>query len=169
MRLAALFWVCLLTHVAGSQAVAQTSVATPGQASSQADLKAADLRAAGLVAADEARIAAMRSADRQKLDAILSDELRYAHSNGAVDTKTSMTDTLVSGKTKYLAFDYQERKFSTPAPGIALMTGRVRVQVESAGGKMDAVLSYLAVWRQENGQWRFLAWQSCKIPPPTQP
>jgi len=29
---------------------------------------------------------------------------------------------------------------------------------------MDSVLSYLAVWREENGQWRFLAWQSCKLP-----
>jgi hypothetical protein len=25
-------------------------------------------------------------------------------------------------------------------------------------------LSYLAVWRQEGGQWRFLAWQSCRMP-----
>jgi len=29
---------------------------------------------------------------------------------------------------------------------------------------MDSVLSFLAVWREENGKWRFLAWQSCKLP-----
>jgi len=27
-------------------------------------------------------------------------------------------------------------------------------------------LNYLAVWRQEGGRWRFLAWQSCKNPSP---
>jgi hypothetical protein len=28
-------------------------------------------------------------------------------------------------------------------------------------------LNYLAVWREEKGAWRFLAWQSCKNPPAT--
>ncbi len=44
------------------------------------------------------------------------------------------------------------------------MTGRVHVLVESGSNKLDSVLSYLAVWRLENGQWKFLAWQSCKVP-----
>jgi hypothetical protein len=29
---------------------------------------------------------------------------------------------------------------------------------------MDGVLSFLAFWREEKGRWRFLAWQSCKLP-----
>lgn len=164
MRFAAICFGYLLVLFAASHAAAQTTIESPDRGT-----VASDLKAAGLVMADEERVAAMRAADRARLDAILSDELRYAHSNGVVDTKASLTDTLLSGKTKYLSFDYQERKFTTPAPGIALMSGRVRVQVESGGGKMDAVLSYLAVWRQENGKWRFLAWQSCKVPPPTNP
>ena len=45
------------------------------------------------------------------------------------------------------------------------MTGRAHVKAESEGKAMDAVLSFLAVWREEKGQWRFLAWQSCKLPP----
>jgi len=32
---------------------------------------------------------------------------------------------------------------------------------------MTTGISYLAVWRLEKGQWKFLAWQSCKIPPAT--
>ncbi|MGN6547868.1 MAG: nuclear transport factor 2 family protein [Aureliella sp.] len=164
MRFAVICFVYVLAQFAASHAAAQTTVDLPNRGT-----VASDLKVAGVAMADEERLAAMRSADRAKLDAILSDELRYAHSNGVVDTKASLTDTLLSGKTKYLSFDYQERKFTTPAPGIALMSGRVRVQVESAGGKMDAVLSYLAVWRQENGKWRFLAWQSCKVPPSNNP
>jgi hypothetical protein len=119
-----------------------------------------------LRAADDERVAAMIAADKERLAKVLSDDLRYAHSNGAVDTKTSLSEVLVSGKTKYNALDYEERNFTFPAPGIALMTGRVHAKVTTASGGIDAVMSYLAVWREEKGQWRFLAWQSCKMPPP---
>jgi hypothetical protein len=125
-----------------------------------------DARTTKLTAADDDRITAMRAGDRAKLTAIFSDELHYSHSNGNIDTKTTFIDALTSGRSKYVGIDYEDRKFTFPAPGIALMTGRARVQVESANGKMDGVLAFLAVWREEQGQWRFLAWQSCKIPPP---
>lgn len=119
---------------------------------------------AAVKAADKARVAAMQSGDRAKLDAVFSDELRYAHSNGIVDTKKSFIEILSAGKTKYVGYDYEEQNFTFPAPGIALMTGRAHVKAESEGKAMDAVLSFLAVWREEKGQWRFLAWQSCKPP-----
>lgn len=118
-----------------------------------------------LAAADDARVAAFKSADQEKLSAVLSDELHYAHSNGVVDSKTSLIETLAAGKTKYLSVDYEKRDFSLAAPGVALMTGRVRIQAATTGGEVDNVLSFLAVWRLEDGQWRFRAWQSCKLPP----
>jgi len=120
---------------------------------------------AALEAADTARVAAMRAGDRAALSHAFSDDLRYAHSNGIVDSKASFIDVLATGKTKYLGYDYEERNFSFPAPGIALMTGRARIKVESNSGQMDNVISFLAVWREEQGQWRFLAWQSCRLPP----
>lgn len=127
---------------------------------------AEDKRSINLAAADDARVAATKSADREKLTAIFSDDLRYAHSSGTVDTKQSYIESLTSGRTKYLALDYGERSFTFPAPGIALMTGRAHVKVANATGEMDMMLSFLAVWHEENGHWRFLAWQSCKLPAP---
>jgi len=125
-----------------------------------------DPRGAAVLKADDERTAAYTAADKEKLGAILSDDLRYAHSNGGVDTKASMIEALTSGKTKYKSFDYDERNVSFAAPNIALMTGRVKVKVSGAAGDLDLVLGFLAVYREENGKWRFLAWQSCKIPPP---
>ena len=119
---------------------------------------------AAVQAADKARIIAMKSPTADALNAIFSDDLRYAHSNGVVDTKTSFIDVLTTGKTRYAGYDYEEQNFTFPSPGIALMSGRAHVKAETAGGTMDSVLSYLAVWREENGRWRFLAWQSCKLP-----
>jgi len=132
-----------------------------------APLRAADdALTTKLAAVDDARVSATRTADRDKLTALLSDELRYAHSSGNVDTKTSLIETLTSGHLKYAGFDYEERKFTFPAPTIALMTGRAHIKAETATGTMDAILSFLAVYREEQGQWRFLAWQSCKLPAP---
>ena len=114
-------------------------------------------------AADKARIEAVLAGDKDKLNAVLSDELRYAHSSGAVDTKQSLIDAITSGKMKYTAIDYEEQNFTFPAPSIALMNGRAHLKV----GAMEASMAFLSVWRLENGQWRFLAWQSCKLPAPT--
>ena len=129
----------------------------------------ADPLIAAVQAADDSRIATMRAPDRGKLDAIFSDELRYAHSNGVVDTKSSFIEVLDSGKSRYLGYEHEERNISIPAPGIAIISGRARIRTESAAGRMDNVLSYLAVWREEKGEWRFLAWQSCRLPAVTNP
>lgn len=118
-----------------------------------------------LRAADDERVAAIVKPDRARLTAILSDDLRYAHSNGGVDTKTSYTETLLKVPTTYMTFDYAERNFTFPAPGIALMTGRVHTTGRNAVGPADNLLSFLAVWREEAGKWRLLGWQSCKLTP----
>lgn len=124
-----------------------------------------DPRVTALRAADDERVAAIVAADRSRLAEIFSEDLRYAHSTGAVDNKASYIDLLVSGRTKYLVYDYEERNFSFPSPGIALMSGRVHIKTTTSDVVSDGILSFLAVWREENGVWRFLAWQSCKLPP----
>jgi hypothetical protein len=119
---------------------------------------------AALQAADDARVAAMKSGNREKLGMIFSDELHYAHSTGEVDSKGSFIDKLTSGKTKYAVMEYEKREFTLAAPGVALMTGRVHIRAVSGENTTDSVLSFLAAWRLEKGEWRFLAWQSCKLP-----
>ncbi len=120
-------------------------------------------------AADEQRVAATVSADRAKLEAVLSEDLRYAHSTGLVDSKKSYVESITSGRTKYQNIEFEERNFTFPAHGIALESGRAHIKSVSTTGQNDAIFSFLAVWRLENGQWRFLAWQSCKLPPATSP
>ncbi len=138
-----------------------------------APLRAADLPApagpndkliAAVAAADDERQAATKAGDRARLDAIFSDDLRYAHSSGHVDTKVSYMEALVSHNTVYESFDYPERNFKSVAPGIVLMTGRVLIHSHNGDQKLALDLNFLAVWREENGKWRFLAWQSCRNP-----
>lgn len=124
----------------------------------------ADPAVATLTQADDERVAAFLSADENKLNALLSSELNYAHSSGVVDSRESLIKSLTSGTAKYLQLDYEERSFDVIAPGAATMKGRVKIKVQTPKGLVEATLSYLAVWREENGKWKFLAWQSCKLP-----
>ncbi|MEZ5431666.1 MAG: nuclear transport factor 2 family protein [Verrucomicrobiales bacterium] len=86
-----------------------------------------------------------------------------------MDTKASFTAALTQGKSKYLSVEYEERNFTFPAPGIALMSGRAKFNIELETGPIAPTLAFLAVWRLEEGKWRFLAWQSCKLPTPAAP
>ena len=102
------------------------------------------------------------------LEASYSDDLHYAHSSGKVDTKASQLTGVLTGASRYDAFDYKERTFVPAGPGIVLMKGRVLVHMtnKTTGAKTMNDINYLAVYREEKGKWRFLAWQSCKNPEP---
>jgi Domain of unknown function (DUF4440) len=162
---------CFLALAAGSLPAQDALPQSPRGPAAQillAPLEADRIVAAVRVADDE-RAAAMLAADPARLDAIFSDELRYAHSNGRVDTKTSFIKSLVSRGMVYESFDHRARNFTVAGPGVVLMSGRAVIHVSNNGQKVVLDLNYLAAWREENGRWRFLAWQSCRNPPPATP
>lgn len=130
-------------------------------------VRAADAKMlAALRAADDERVAATLAGDRARLAASYSDELHYAHSNGQVDNKASQIEGVATSAASYDRFEYKDRTFVPIGPGIVLMKGRVIVHMtnKQSGQKIANDLNYLAVWREEKGRWRFLAWQSCKNP-----
>lgn len=131
-----------------------------------APVQSAEDLADTLEAADDARVGAIVRVEYSTLKRIFSDDLRYAHSTGAVDDKAGYIDLIMSGRAKYITYDYLERRFTFPSPGIALMSGKAHIKTLTEKVVNDAVLGYLAVWRNEGGTWRFLAWQSCKVPDP---
>ncbi len=117
---------------------------------------------AALEAADAARVAAILAGDRAGLTAIFSDDLYFVHASGKHDTKASYTEALASKQTVYAKYTYKERNFRQLAPGIVQMAGRILL--ETRGGELD--LNFLSLWRNENGVWRFIAWQSSRNLPP---
>lgn len=123
---------------------------------------------AAVRAADDARMAATQAANARRLGEIFSDELHYAHSSGRIDNKASQIALITSGTTQYQEFQHRERTYTVAGPGVVLSKGRVIIRMASkTGGAFTNDLNYLAVWRNENGTWRFLAWQSCKNPDAT--
>lgn len=126
-----------------------------------------DPRAAAIVAADDARIAAMTAADPAALAPILSADLLYSHSNGAVDTKDSLLELIGGKATRYVSYRPVKRAIRFATSEIALEHGRAEIVLEKDGKQSEATFLFLAVWRLEDGVWRFLQWQSARPPAPT--
>jgi hypothetical protein len=122
-----------------------------------------------VAAADNARVLASLTADDAGLRRMLSETLTYQHSNGATDTKESLIEKIVSGRTRYKRMDYLARNFTVAADDVVLMHGRVHFHAVSGERELNATMSFLAVWRLEQGEWRFFAWQSANVGPPPAP
>jgi hypothetical protein len=124
---------------------------------------------AAVRAADDARIAATVAANRAGLEAAYSNDLHYVHSSGKIDNKASQIEGILKSPSSYDRFEYKDRTFFPAAPGIVLMRGRVLVHMtnKQTGEKVANDINYLSVWREENGQWRFLSWQAARNLPAT--
>jgi len=131
-----------------------------------AALAADDSVVAAVRAADDERVAATIAGDHARLSAVYSDDLRYVHSNGKIDNKAEHADGLAKRASVYERFDYQTRDFRLAGPGVMVMSGRVVIHSTNATGKNQNDVNYLAVWREEQGRWKLLAWQAAKNLPP---
>jgi len=120
-------------------------------------------------AADDERVAATIAQDRARLEAVLSDALHYAHSNGVVEAKAAFIDAVVAGRLVYQAIVYNERRFDRIAPDVVLMSGRALIDARRGEQPVALDLHFLAVWRLEGSGWRFVAWQSSRAPAPAAP
>jgi hypothetical protein len=123
----------------------------------------ADSDVDGARRADDARVAAIVSGDPAKMDAVFSPDLIYTHSTGRINHKADLIKAIAGQGLHYLSIDYEARNFRAVAPGIVLVSGRCRIHSSNNGQEEHNYLSFLTVYRNEAGTWRFLAWQSCKL------
>jgi hypothetical protein len=123
-----------------------------------------DARAAALRSAEMTRFEAQVSADTQVLGRLLDDGLEYIHSNGDLDTKASFIDSLVTGKRDYIsstATIESVRIFGD----VGVIRGKAKVTV---GGKdrqpQDLSIGYTDIWLWKDGRWQMTAWRSMRMP-----
>ena len=115
--------------------------------------------------ADAARVMATIAADADRLESLLSDQLTYGHADGRVQNKAEFLAAVRSNRMRYEAYDYEEMQIDRAAADIAVITGRASLRVRTSEQHLAFRLRFLAVWRQEAGAWRLLAYQSTQLPP----
>ena len=120
-------------------------------------------------AADTRRVMATIAGDADRVADLLSDDLRYGHADGRVQTKDEFLAAVRSSRMRYEAYDYEEMQIDRASDEIAITTGRASLRVRTTEQHLAFRLRFLAVWRHEAGNWRLLAYQSAQLPASTAP
>jgi ketosteroid isomerase-like protein len=116
-----------------------------------------------VLAADDRRYQAMQDADLTTLDELFADELSYAHSSGARDTKSQYVEKVRSGYYVYRRIDHPVERVEVVGD-TAIVVGRMTADLEVQGTPKTIDNLALAVWTRASGNWRQLAYAPTALP-----
>jgi ketosteroid isomerase-like protein len=114
------------------------------------------------VRADKARLAAMMAGDGDALARLMSDQLRFVHSDGRVESKDDYVKNMMAGDTEYASATTSDLETMQISPDVVVVLGVQEMRKRLGPTWSDIKLRYLAVWRNESGAWRMIAWQSAR-------
>jgi hypothetical protein len=116
-----------------------------------------------VLAAEDRRHQAMLDADLTTLDALCADELSYAHSSGARDTKDQYLGKVRSGYYVYRRIDHPAERVAVVGD-TAVVVGRMTADLDVDGTPKTIDNLALAVWTRASGQWQLLAYAPTPLP-----
>jgi hypothetical protein len=111
---------------------------------------------------DQSRLAAMVAGDGLGLARVLSEQLRFVHSDGRVESKADYIKNLMAGDTAYADAKTSELETMQIAPDVVVVMGVQQMRKRLGTEWSEIKLRYLAVYRNESGAWRMVAWQSAR-------
>jgi hypothetical protein len=119
--------------------------------------------AASILAAEDARFAAMIAANATEMHRWLAPDLEYVHSTGEIENRDQLIDSIVSGRRVYVAILPGERGVTFLGNGAAIVRGPANVRVGTGAAPVDFRIRYLAVYVFVDGAWQLQAWQSLRL------
>ena len=124
----------------------------------------AQTRQLNILRLETERFKAMINKDSIKLDKILANDLLYIHSNGMIDSKTTLIRNIMTGKLEYLEIDVQQSDIRTHSQ-TAWIHGSARVKVRNGINtpEVEFYIRYLDIYKKHEGTWQLVAWQSARL------
>jgi ketosteroid isomerase-like protein len=120
-----------------------------------------DVRA--VLAAEDRRYRAMEEADLATLDALCADDLSYAHSSGARDTKEEYLEKVRSGYYVYRRTAHPVERIAVVGD-TAIVVGRMTADLDVDGVPKTIDNLALAVWTRASGSWQLLGYAPTSLP-----
>jgi ketosteroid isomerase-like protein len=118
---------------------------------------------ADVLAAEDQRYQAMLDADLEALDRLCADEVSYAHSSGARDTKEQYFAKVRSGYYDYHRIDHPVERVEVLGD-TAIVVGRMTADLSVEGTRKTIDNLSLAVWTRAGGEWRLLGYAPTRLP-----
>ncbi|MCW5748465.1 MAG: nuclear transport factor 2 family protein [Alphaproteobacteria bacterium] len=116
-----------------------------------------------IIELDRKRMQAMAAKDVATLEAVLADDLVYAHSSARLDTKKSLIGAMLSGATVYTSVEPSDVKAQDLGDAVVL-TGVAQIKVVSNGTPNAFGVRFTDVYARRNGNWQMVTWQSTRLP-----
>ena len=126
-------------------------------------LRSSDDDARSVLAAEDLRYQAMIDADLPELDRLLAEQVSYAHSSGARDTKAEYLQKVRTGYYDYWRIDHPVERVEVVGD-TALVVGRMTADLGVDGTPKTIDNLALAVWVRIAGDWRLLAYAPTTLP-----
>jgi hypothetical protein len=123
--------------------------------------------AAAVLAAEDARFAAMIGGLPAEVQRWLAADLEYVHLTGEVATRDALIESIASGAIRYLAFEPGERRVTFLDQAAAVVQGPARLRLSAGASPLEVDMRYLAVYVLVDGTWQLHAWQSLRLTSPT--
>jgi ketosteroid isomerase-like protein len=101
----------------------------------------------------------MINPERQGLDAIFADQLTYGHSDGRVQKKEEVVDSLVNHRSVFHSITLSQQSV-TVSGDVAVVRHRFQADAVSNGTPGHPDIKVLQVWQKQGGQWRLLVRQA---------
>lgn len=117
-----------------------------------------------VLAAEDARFAAMIAADPDAMRRWFAKDLVYAHSTGVTESREQLIAAITGGQLQYLAVEPAERRVVLQGTEAAFVQGVARIKARSGAQDLDFRARYLAVYGLNEGAWQLRAWQSLRLP-----
>ncbi|MBP0588877.1 nuclear transport factor 2 family protein [Paraburkholderia sp. LEh10] len=108
------------------------------------------------------RFRAMVEGNGQQLDALLSDNVIYVHTNGKRESKRQFIDAITAGRRRYRQIEVQSQDVLPVGRETCVVTGRALIEMEANNGALLFPIAYTAIQAQEDGKWRLVAWQATR-------
>jgi ketosteroid isomerase-like protein len=110
----------------------------------------------GVLAADDARLAALIAGNVEALDRLCADDLVFVHANGHQDGKTGFLEQTRSGHIRYRSI-VRKTTNVTVSGTVAIVYASVGVEVTMNGEQRASHVRYMSVWTNGTGEWKLLA------------
>lgn len=125
-------------------------------------VSAADPAVDAVLRADQARLAAMMAGDGAALGKLMSEELRFVHSDGRIESKKDYVKNMLAGDTAYADAKSSVLETMKPSADVVVLIGAQEMRKRLGPTWSEVKLRYMALWRNEGGTWRMFAWQSMR-------
>jgi Domain of unknown function (DUF4440) len=142
--------------------LALTLLTGAGRVASQA--LAGDKSSNEVIAAENARAAALIQGNFAALEQIMAEDETYVHASGKTDTRASYLAALRSGQLRYLSFT-PVKLHARVLGDTAVLDGEYSVRaidLRVQPTPLELNIFFLSVYARRNGRWQQIAWQSTR-------